>query len=526
MVRLKKEWSLFFLLLSLFILTRLFLLFTSPYIYFDAEYYIGAIAKELIDGADLKWYQLPWADYQGGNIINIYFTSFVYDLFGTFRYAIKVVPLVFSLIIFLTFYFLTRKFYSPFVNYSSTLILIFSPSVFIFSNLINGLGEFLQATMYSLLATLILFKIVINKNYKKRNFVLLGLICGFGFFSNYSVAIPLFISLITLILLFKFNIYTRLFLLFSLIGSLPFWMLNFIYLPLPSTKLWEIITFPSFSHFFYKLRYLILVEFRTANIFSINSLIIEGIIYEIIFLGSLIAVFIFIYSKLKQNSKKKLKNSLIQYFKYIYPVLFILLFFVAYSHSRVGDFRDGYIPFKDRSTSLFEKHTSHNTYYYVVILPFFFLLVPLTYELYVRSKLGYYMIMILIILGLISIYNLAQANGEIIFFGEQQQFIRNYCYKDCFSLNWQPNSPLPQNIIRNLNTIGYIFFTKYHNKPKGGFDRSYPIYLCSRLSTPKRRQECIDIVVNSFDHFYNISDEKLICQGNNELYNEVCKKMI
>ncbi len=476
-----KKLILFFIL---FLITRVLVLITSNSLYWADDNYYETMAKELNEGANFRWYELPFDIYLQGSSLQIYFIAGFYRLFGLSAYAFNIIMLIESSIMFLLLYVITKNYFSKFVHYSSLLLFIFAPPVFVRFNLVNT-AEFVLGTIFCLAIFLVLLKLLDQP--QPFWFVLLGLLSGFGFFVNYIVLLAFFIALIFVMIKFRFKVITVI--LSALIGSMPFWYYSFYYIGrIPQKFKYEIFRLNPLFHFFGKLFYVLFVEFRNSTGLSA--------IYEVIVILSIVMLVIYLI-KSKDFSNVKI----------LFPLMYVLLFFIAYSQSSVGDNKPG-------AFNSWNINSNANEYYYTVIWPFIFILVPCV------PKFSRVLVLIMLIFGVVGLFHLV---GNEIYIFKDIPYKQAYCYEDCFDLSWHPKTDIPKEIMANWNTLGYRFFLRFHQHQSPRFGASYPVSLCSKLGTEKGKVSCLKVVMASYKFFYNSTD---ICHGPNNVDNALCVDLV
>ncbi len=464
------------LLILLFTLTRVLVFSSNESVNGGVEEcYIGTIANEIALGSTLEWHEMPYAHYQLGGVIDSYLTSIFYKEATLKNWGMKLVALFFSLVSFMGFLLLTRRFYSPFVNYTAPLFFIFAPEMFIRRNLIVGIVDFLPLMMYTLLATYFFFRII--KEDKGLKWVMvLGVFCGLGYLNNYLMGLP--IALFILFFLFSklrliqhIKKYATLIIGFML-GSLPIWVYNIIYNQSSGAHLISSMQ-PSnlLNRFISKGIDVFFREFRLSFL-SLNR-VIDNMYYGIFLLGLFggIIILLFMFSKIK------LKDLLIKKIELVFPISLITLFFLVYSASRFGDFQRLIYFFPGVS----------NQYYYLFLYPFFFILIAYVANLLIKSKIligkimAITLILMVVILGGISINRLVKNDiGGGKFTPD--------CYKG--SLDYYKDLSLNREDIY-FSSLGQIFYSKWnsYNQPS-----SQPFSLCLKLHNKQRQIECENIV--------------------------------
>ena len=463
----KKETLQFILLLFVFILTRVLVLSSSGSVNWNAEEcYIGTIANEIAHGTKLQWYEMPFAEYQLGGVIDAYLSSLFYTNNFLEPYAIKILPLLYATVCFILFYIITHKFYSRFIAVTSAILFIFSSNLFIRWNLINGSGDFLSLTMYTLIIFYVFLKISKGKDSTKW-WVLLGLFLGFGFVVNYACLLMLPIVLGYLLANRKsFLPFTSSFFL----GTLPFWVFQLFYNNIKEIYLIYAFSNLSLTHFIFKLKSILFKEFIRSfhsNFYVINYA------YFYLFIISFVICLIILMKPMKKNFFQTIQYNL----NLIVPIIFILLFFIIYSLTKFGDYQ------RRAATE------SSNAFYYLVTYPFFFILISTSGSILLASKgrisriLGVTIIIVSVLLGIISLSELI--NQDELFSVQYQP----YCYKGAIDLCGKHCGETP----KYFSSPGQIFFFRYYNQ-KNLLPKTYLFQLCKKMSTQEHQEECTEVV--------------------------------
>ena len=269
-------------------------------------------------------------------------------------------------------------------------------------------------------------------------------------------------------------------------------------------------------HFFKKLFYSVFIELRNSTTYGYP--ILKTIYWCIFFIGLLF--FIFKSLKIMGNSKKDLRQTILEKRKYVYPLLFLLIFFATYSNSYVGDFKENSLEsMTSTSDYLINNLNTENEFYYFSIWPLLFLTLAISIESIPNKWFKGIIILLVITLSLITILHFSNSYPFT-----KHRWAMNYCNENCFGANWNEftEEDIPHMLVVNGNTPGYRFFLRYYQQSvSSDFGKSYPIYLCSKMATIDGKQSCFKIVEKSFE-FYENKTGKDICVGENKLHNEKC----
>jgi len=180
------------ILLSTYLITRLFFLFSINLYNFD-ECKFGTITHGLITGQGL----LPFhyiqflSPHYPGRLLTSFFLIPFYLIFGESGISLKLVFLIISAGIFCLVYLFLYKFFSKKSAVIAALLMIFSIPVYTFSTLSEG-GPQLESLFFNILIMFLFYNIFFNKKHNLKSFMLFGLVCGFATFVNYSCLIMIF----------------------------------------------------------------------------------------------------------------------------------------------------------------------------------------------------------------------------------------------------------------------------------------------------------------------------------------------
>jgi hypothetical protein len=177
-----------FLLLS-FIISRLFILFTSTDLYVSEEMRIGMFAKELLSGSTIPYLALPAAHeaHQLGVLIDGVLMAGFFRSFGESGLIFKMCWLLFPAGTFLLLFYMLYKYFNQRVAIAASLLYIFPPPLFIYSNLTNASAES-GAIFFTIAIMFLNYKMLFDENKKLRHFALYGFISGLAiFYSNYCI---------------------------------------------------------------------------------------------------------------------------------------------------------------------------------------------------------------------------------------------------------------------------------------------------------------------------------------------------
>lgn len=210
---------LFLLLVLLFV--RIYFLLESCLQFHNFEgLYRGFMAKELLDGSGF-WsiFNNPYFPAEGGSVVTGYLAVVSFAIFGDSFFALILVPILFSLLMFAVFYLFLEKYFNRYTAIIFSFFFIFPPPQF-FRFSLYAMGFHCEAALFSILGLFCFFEIFFNEvNYKaysekthSRNlnllFLVFGLISGFGTYFLYDYLIIL-LTIFLFWLFFDFRLFLR-----------------------------------------------------------------------------------------------------------------------------------------------------------------------------------------------------------------------------------------------------------------------------------------------------------------------------
>ncbi len=475
----KKGDYIFILLVILFIITRVFIVTSTNNNWGAEECYVGTMANEIAHGTGLSWYEMPFAEYQLGGVVDAYLSSIFYNLGLINGYELKIIPIIYSTIAFIFFYLLTRRFYSKFVNYTASSIFILAPGMFLWMNVINGTGDFLSSIMYTIIAFYILL-IIKEKNKGPIWWGLLGLVYGFGFLNNHGVALSLPLVFGFLIIEFKISkkMFKRagIFVLGFLTGSIPLGIFRIFYNISELNHLFGSFSKISITHFIKKIITITFKEF----ILSFKSYPILNYTYFALFSISFIICVASIIQKVKKEGFNGLE------IKHSFPIGIIILFFLAYSISSFGDV------FRELAAG-----QESNPFYYLIMYPFFFILVAVAIQKLLFKKGVLRIIGTIILVGLLTSGGIS-LNQKIYPLSLFRVKYAPYCYNGIMDLGGQKGES------NYFSSPGQIFHFRW-NSNSGRLDSTLPFSLCAKLHSVQRQEECYQIV----EYYFNKNNQTI-----------------
>jgi len=221
------------LLLSLlFLLSRvLHLLFCFFPRLFPDELLIGTIAKELMEGPKISFFDYVESHDMGGSFIYALCTVPFFHLFGKSVFSLRITSLLFQCSSFITWYFFMRKFFGKRAAFYTASLYLLPPAWFTLYAM-YALGAHADSLFFTILGLFFLYRILYENLFPKKYAICLGLVCGFGTYYIYTT----FVSVVGFFL-FWFSQDRRLFqkkelylfFLFFLIGFSPWFFYNIPY---------------------------------------------------------------------------------------------------------------------------------------------------------------------------------------------------------------------------------------------------------------------------------------------------------
>ncbi|MBN2120946.1 MAG: hypothetical protein JW734_07845, partial [Candidatus Omnitrophica bacterium] len=230
-----KKYKYFYILIALFILSRLLFIFFTPYASFGEERRIGTIGHDLVFEKGLRipfWAYLDSA-HSGGSIFSGLAAVPFYIIFGDRYLALKITALFFSLLTVLLWY----RLLFPEIKKSSfffpLFLLFFSfsiPNYLEKSVLLMGNAN--EIIFFNALVISYFWKINNNLKPKALDYLLLGIVSGFSFWVQFMNSYLFLAIIIALLVTKRFTQALKyIFLLFAgfLLGAFPLWVYNFLY---------------------------------------------------------------------------------------------------------------------------------------------------------------------------------------------------------------------------------------------------------------------------------------------------------
>ena len=235
----QKKINIFWFLLLLFIIFRLAILLTSiDKLYDFEELYRGAIAKDILEGLSIPFFDYSYTEYEGGSlVIGILAAPFFY-LFGQSYFSLKLATFLISILIFFLWYKFLEKAFGRSEAVLAGFLMTFSPPAYTKISLTSW-GNHFESNLFTIAALSLFYKIFSSLNAEKnrkdctlletdksRIFLhfILGTVAGFGIYFSYTFLITLIILLLIWFILDKKFLFKKSFIFFLsgfLIGFSP-----------------------------------------------------------------------------------------------------------------------------------------------------------------------------------------------------------------------------------------------------------------------------------------------------------------
>ena len=417
-----KSIKILLILCIIYILFRLTILFTSPYIFNSEETRMGLIAKEIMGGSKIPIfeYQYLFVPHQGGLIINSLFIIPLFYIFGEHAISIKLLWLLTSLGALIILYCFLNKFFSRKVAILASLLFILSPQLFTIHTL-TDVAVYNGAVFFTVLIMYLFYNTFFNNKPKFRNLALFSLICGFALYFELSSLVMIFTCLLFWFIFdkkFFLKKWFFIFILFFLIGFSPSLYYNFThgfdgYLTLspgnlfqgtnliisPSSKLFNLLTQDLPNSFNQVLNFKENIYFRytpplTLLNYSYYLIFILSFIYLIYLnrkniLKSITGLIPHNKFNIKPNKFKK------EIFILAYPIIFAIIYSISIYYTGPNGWHTGYR-------------------YMLPVYPFIFIIIALSIVNLLKNKnkifryTGLLISATIIILGIISNINLVE----------------------------------------------------------------------------------------------------------------------
>lgn len=226
---LKKDCSWLLLILALALLVRTSLLLASDFVIDSDEAIVGLMAKHILEGKDFPIFYYG-QDYMGSFEAILTVPFFV--VFGKTNFALKLVPLLFSLLQVLLVYELASRFRDRFAARLASLFCALGPSALILWST-KARGGFIELVALGTLALILSVDLLKEKEPRAAKFAWLGVLLGLAWWINNQIIFYIIAIVVVFFIHFARELgFVRMLKLFAvsslafLLGSLPFWVYN------------------------------------------------------------------------------------------------------------------------------------------------------------------------------------------------------------------------------------------------------------------------------------------------------------
>ena len=315
-----------FLLTVLFLFSRiLYLLFSCADLSHE-EFLRGTIAKELIEGLKIPFFDHMPDHYQGGALVYGVFTVPFFLLFGKSVFSLRLTAILFQYGAFITWYSFMKCFFgSRPALYTAFLYLLPPPWLTLFSTFANG--SHAESLFFTAFGLFFLFRILYEKRSPIKDAVWLGLLSGFGTYFSYTT----FASVVSFILFWGYedrNVFRKkeffCFILFFLIGFSPwiFYNVSHPFKGMEPVRIGFVYPYPE-RLFIIPFRFLKLATLKVLGVLSFNYR--QGVDYyhphltplNFIYYVALLSSFFFLYRYGKEDRKR--------HFFFLFPLVYLSL---------------------------------------------------------------------------------------------------------------------------------------------------------------------------------------------------------
>ena len=464
-LKFNKKVKILFILLFIYILVRLFFLF-SVNLYNLEESRVGTITHELIIGPSLPIFDYPFllGMHYPGRLLSGFLTVPFYLIFGESGISIKLMLLTLSAGIFCLVYVFLERFFSKKAAVITALLMIFSIPVYTMSTLSQG-GPHLENAFFEILIMFLFYNIFFGKKQNIKSFILFGLACGFAIFVNPASLVMIFTCLLFWFIFDKMFFLRKSFLAFILsffMGLIPFIYYNIFY---KSVGL-----FYRGYHGFFLLKVLgnelsffrivnILSKFKNFILYDLpNSFMFNDVFFinSKVFSHTYLFIFIFTFTFILYLRKKSILKIFLSIFtknknkinpleiKEIFILVYIIVFFLIYSISSFWVDTSGF---------------GANGYRYLITFyVFIFIIISLFLTKMWNNKKKFISIFLLILLIIFSL----TGNLNLVSFQDIGKgiFYKPYSYLHLGHLNEGRQCQYLNENYKSLCYGGYAFFVK------------------------------------------------------------------
>ncbi|HTY44764.1 MAG TPA: glycosyltransferase family 39 protein [Patescibacteria group bacterium] len=203
------------ILIALLVITRLLVLTaTIDKLYIEDELYRGNVAKELLSGPVLPFFDYQRSEYEGGALVMGVLAVPFFLLLGATLFSLKLVVLSFSVGTVILWYFFLRRFFDQTIAVVTSLLWILAPP-FCVRGWLYTMGAPCELSFFNILALLIFYQLFFHKK-NSYLFALLGFISGFALFFAYYFAVMLAVMMLFWFIFDRKFVFSRNFFIFGL----------------------------------------------------------------------------------------------------------------------------------------------------------------------------------------------------------------------------------------------------------------------------------------------------------------------
>jgi len=195
----KKSYKILILLSLIFLALRFLLALSVKEIGNIEIFHIGTIAKDIIEGLIMPFWDYQFSSYDGGTLLSGILVVPFFLLFGQTAFSFYLVAVIFSLGTLILWFLFLKKYFSERVAYIFSVLFIVSPYLFIRSSIVLAANH-IQIVFFNIWFLFVFYKVFFNekenKDLAKYNYGLfvLGFISGLGTWFCYSFLVVLFVG--------------------------------------------------------------------------------------------------------------------------------------------------------------------------------------------------------------------------------------------------------------------------------------------------------------------------------------------
>lgn len=221
-----------FLFIFLFLGLRLAALLTAvEEVAWFEELHNGVLAKEWLKDWKLPLWEFQAGYYHGGSLLTGILATPLFFFLGPSLFALKLVPLSFSLATMILLYLFLNRFFNLKVAFWATLLFILPPPVFSKLSL-YAVGYHPESNLFSVTMLFCLYQFLYGQSHRRFSLVFFGISAGLGFWFDYITLIAFATCMVTWFFVDRKSLFSRSLLLPTigfLIGLIPWLAYNFTY---------------------------------------------------------------------------------------------------------------------------------------------------------------------------------------------------------------------------------------------------------------------------------------------------------